>query len=245
MISYLPMGRMGNALFQSAATIALALRNDVEYSMPINTSSSLWSPVYLVHLRNENWVQGRADIKIVEKNFHYVPLPYKSEWDDKQVLLEGYFQTEKHFLDFKKEIIELFDFPWELNKDFVSVHLRRTDFIVLKEKHPEVTDEWYNEAMSKFTNKKFLFFSDEIEYCKRTWGYRSDCFFSEGQSIEQDLIDMSCCIHHVNSSSTYSWWGSYLGRNEDKIIITPKAWFTPNWDGADTKDLIPETWIKL
>lgn len=236
---------MGNGLFQAAATIALALRNGVDFSMPTHTSSDIWSPVYLPHLRNDKWQQGKIDIKIVEKHFHYSPLPYKKEWDDFQVLLEGYFQSELHFSDFKNEVIELFAFPWKLNGDFVSVHLRRTDFIVLKEKHPEVTDEWYNEAMNKFPNKKFLFFSDDIEYCKRTWGNKSDCFFSEGNTIEEDLVAMSCCRHHVNSSSTYSWWGSYLGRNEDKIIITPKAWFTHNWDGADTKDLIPESWIKL
>lgn len=245
MISYHPGGRLGNALFQAAATIALALRNDVEYAMPTNTSSDFWSPLCLSHLRNPKWEQGKVDIRIKEKQFHYAPLPYRHEWDNMQVLLEGYYQSEKHFLDFKKEVIELFNFPWKLNEGFVSVHLRRTDFIELKNKHPEVKDEWYNEAMALFTRSKFIFFSDEIEYCKKVWGGKSNCFFSEGKSIEQDLIDISCCENHINSASTFSWWGSYLNRNYDKIIITPKEWFTPNWDGLDTKDIIPSDWIKL
>lgn len=245
MIGYLPMGRMGNGLFQAAAAIALALRNDVEYAMPTTTSSAIWSPVYLNHLRNENWIEGRADIKIVEKHFHYAPLPYKKEWDGLQVLLQGYFQSEKFFLDFKKEVIDLFAFPWMLRKDFVSVHIRRTDFVTLKEKHPEVKDEWYDEAMSKFNGKKFLFFSDEIGYCKSTWGHRSDCFFSEGNTIEEDMIGMSGCEHNICSASTYAWWAMYLNRNPDKQVIFPKLWFTPNWNGDDTKDLLPEWVIKL
>lgn len=246
MISYIPMGRMGNALFQSAAMIALALRNGVEFSMPTKTSSDVWSPVYLQHLANPKWVNGKRDIVIQEPHFHYAPIEYRKEWNGLQVVLQGYWQSEKHWYDFKKEVIELFNFPWEKKEGFVSVHLRRTDFISLKEKHPEVKDEWYNEAMAMFPNKKFIFFSDEINYCKEKWGHRNDCYFSEGKSIEQDMIDMSCCVGgHINSASTYSWWGSYLDRNEDKKIITPKLWFTPNWDGADTKDIIPESWIKL
>lgn len=160
------------------------------------------------------------------------------------MVLNGYWQSEKHWVEFKKEIVELFAFPWKLNEGYVSVHLRRTDFITLKEKHPVVTDEWYNEAMALFQNKKFLFFSDEIDYCKKVWGHRSDCYFSN-VSIEQDMIDMSCCEGHICSASTYAFWGMYLNRNEDKKVIFPKLWFTPGWDGADTKDVLPEWVIKL
>lgn len=245
MISYLPMGRMGNALFQAAATIALALRNGTEFSMPTKTSSDFWSPLILQHLVNPKYESGRADIVLSEPHFHYAPIEYNKAWDNSHVILRGYYQSEKHFIDFKDEVIRLFNFPYNRNDGFVSVHIRRTDFIELANKHPKVSDEWYLEAMNIFTGKKFLFFSDDIQYCKKSFGHRSDCYFSEGNSIEQDLIDMANCEHNILSASTFAWWGGYLNRNEDKKIVLPKLWFTENWDNANTNDVVPETWIKI
>lgn len=245
MICYLPMGRHGNAHFQAAATIALALRNGVEFSMPNQTSSQVWSPLILQHLVNPKYQQDQANIVIEEKQFHYVPIEHKKEWDNQQVLLKGYYQSEKHFIDFKDEVLRLFNYPWTLNEGIVSVHLRRTDFLELSMKHPVVSDEWYFEAMALFPNKKFLIFSDDVPYCKQAFGHRNDCYFSEGSSIQEDLIAMSCCEHNILSASTFAWWGGYLNKNENKKIVLPRMWFTENWDGADVKDLIPESWIKL
>lgn len=245
MISYLPQGRYGNALFQAAACVALALRNGVQFSMPTQTSSHVWSPLILPHLINPNYKHGRVDIIISESQFHYVPLPYKKEWDDSHVQLRGYFQSEKYFIDCKDEVMDLFAFPYKSNDGFVSVHLRRTDFIELSNKHPTVTDEWYFEAMSMFPNKKFIIFSDDIPYCKKAFLHRNDCYFSEGRKPEQDIIEMANCESQISSASTFSWWASYLNKNENKKVILPKLWFTHNWDNADLKDLIPENWIRL
>lgn len=238
------MGRRGNGHFQAAATIALALRNGAEFSMPTVTSSDHWSPLILPHLVHPNYQYGQTNIIIEEKQFHYEPIEYKKEWNSQNVLLKGYYQSEKHFIDFKDEVIKLFNYPWQLNYGFVSVHIRRTDFIELAMKHPVVLDEWYIEAMAMFPNKKFIFYSDDIEYCKKTFGHRNDCYFAE-DSIDQDFIDMSCCENNILSASTFAWWAGYLNKNPNKKIVLPSRWFTENWDGADVKDLIPESWIKL
>src|SRR6516164_995016 len=245
MISYLLQGRYGNALFQAAATIALALRNDVEFSMPTFTSSNFWSPLILPHLVNPNYIEGRSDVIITETQYHYAPLPYYKEWNNYQVQLQGYFQSEYHFIDFKNEVIELFNFPYKFNEGFVSVHIRRTDFIELSHKHPSISDEWYFEAMGMFPNKKFIVFSDDIPYCKSAFEHRNDCYFSEGKTPEQDIIEMANCEHSISSASTFSWWASYLNKNPDKKVIIPNKWFCTGWDNADTKDVIPENWIKL
>jgi hypothetical protein len=36
----------------------------------------------------------------------------------------------------------------------------------------------------------------------------------------------------------------WLNRNPDKKIIIPKLWFTENYN-LDTRDLVPENWVKL
>jgi len=238
-------GRLGNVLFQAAHTIAIALKHGQEFSFPNRTDNKHWNPLYLQHLVNPNWVQGREDVLINENGMQYQSVEWKEEWKDKQVVLNGYWQSEKYFKDYRNEILYLFGYPYEKKEGIVSVHVRRGDYLQLRNKHPEVTKEWYENAMKQFEGYRFKFFSDEIAWCRKEFGNRTDCEFSTNTSEVQDLIDISCCEHNINSSSTFSWWGSWINKNENKIIITPKDWFTSGWMGMNTSDVIPETWVKL
>lgn len=238
-------GRMGNVLFQAAHTIAFALKNNEEFSMPNRTTDPFWNPLYLNHLVHPGYVQGREDVLINENGHQWQPVEYKEEWRGKQVVLNGYWQTEKYFKDYRREILYLFDFPYDKKENYVSIHVRRGDYLHLRMKHPEVKKEWYEEAMSMFPGYKFKMFSDDIAWCKREFGNHPDTYFSTNANEQDDLIEMSCCEHNVNSSSTFSWWSAWLNRNEYKKIVTPKDWFVPGWMGMNTDDIIPENWIKL
>jgi hypothetical protein len=99
--------------------------------------------------------------------------------------------------------------------------------------------------MNKFPGYHFIFFSDDIPWCIQTFGHRKDVTFSAGRKEMEDLQYMSTCEHHVCSASTFSWWGMWLNRNPNKRVIFPKLWFTPNWGGLDTKDIVPEWCEKL
>lgn len=44
---------------------------------------------------------------------------------------------------------------------------------------------------------------------------------SKGDSTLQDLALMTECKHMIVSFSTFSWWGAYLIKNPDKVIIRP------------------------
>lgn len=253
MISYLPMGRMGNALFQSAAMIALALRNGVEFAMPKITSSEVWSPVYLQHLVNPKWVVGKVNVVIEEKQFHYVPIEYKKEWDNQQVQLRGYFQDERHFIDFKDEIIKLFDFPYSMVEDTCSIHARYSDYLTIHGKHVLVDEPYLHKAMDYIMDKtgikKFKVHSDDISLFKERHGNLYDFEYSTNDNEIDDLISISNCHSQINSSSTFSWWGAYLNRNPEKVVITLKNWFQEGWRDhhgvVDTSKIIPSSWIKI
>jgi len=239
-------GRMGNVLFQCACAIGYALKHNIEFTVPNTTNSQYWNPLYLQHLISPKWEHGREDVVLNEvKEFVFNEIEFNESWRDKQIVLNGYWQNEKYFKDYRSEILYLFDFPYEKKEGIVSVHVRRGDYLILRDKHPYYDKEWYENAMKQFEGYKFKFFSDDIAWCRETFGSREDCEFSTNSNEIDDLVEASCCEHHVNSSSTFSWWIAWLNRNPNKIIYTPKEWFMPGFGGLDTSDIIPPEWIKL
>lgn len=245
MVKSLTYGRLGNFMFQISTGIGYALKHGLVFTIPNKTNNAFWNPIYLQHLVNPNWDETKGQIVINENGHQYQELPFQEEWIDKNIVLNGYWQSEKYFKEYRNELLKLFGFHWELKKGLVSVHVRRGDYLNLTHKHPPVTKEWYEQAMNIFPNYRFKFFSDDIQWCKETFSNREDCEFSNNTNELNDLIEMSYSEHFINSASTFSWWGAWLSRNEDKKIVLPKLWFVPNWDACETKDIVPDTWIKL
>lgn len=52
---------------------------------------------------------------------------------------------------------------------------------------------------------------------------------------------------YIIPHSVFSWWGAWLNRNPNKIVIAPETWFNPQYLEIEinTLDLIPDTWIKI
>lgn len=254
MVTFKNVGRMGNFLFQAATTMAYAWKHGLEFTVPSVTKDPKWNPLYLQHLVNPKWDPTRPIYTIKEQKFSYSELPYGGmRFSDKHnIVLDGYWQSEKYFKEYRKRIIEnmkLFDDvnPWDVEvvgQNVVSVHVRRTDYLTLTKKHPPVTKEWYEKAMGLFPSHRFLFFSDDIDWCMKTFGHRDDCDFSGGKTETRDLVLMTRCTHHICSASTFSWWGAWLNENPNKRVIIPKQWFMPGRP-EDTRDIVPPEWEKL
>jgi len=54
---------------------------------------------------------------------------------------------------------------------------------------------------------------------------------------------MSMCKHNIIANSSFSWWGAWLNPAPNKIVLAPQKWFKD--ETINTKDLIPEQWIKI
>jgi len=237
---------MGNYLFQVASTIGYAARHKLPFSVPDTTRDPKNNPIYLQHLVNPNWNNGRHEVLVEEHGHGYQEIPFDERWRGRNIILDGYWQSEKYFLEFRELILKLFGYPWAPMWNVVSIHVRRGDYVHLTQKHPPVTKEWYEGCMNQFPGCQFKFFSDEILWCHEQFGNRSDCLFSTNTTEEQDLIEMSCCEHHISSASTFSWWGAWLNQNSRKRILIPKRWFTDKEERRNnTSDIVPASWERI
>lgn len=158
----------------------------------------------------------------------------------------GYYQSEKYFAPYspviKKELLVNKE-PSDNNKrkieelnscNAVCVHIRRGDYISNQKNEALVVcdENYYRKGMryiaEQTKNPVFYIFSDnlkEIEWIKQNYHLDFDVQYIELNNPDyEELRLMYQCRHFVIANSTFSWWGSYLSANEDKIIVAPKIW---------------------
>jgi len=251
--SFTPAGRAGNFMFEAATSLAYALKHGLDYTIPLHTSNEKWSPIYLKHLQDRSYNPHLHKIELWENGHQYQDIPFKEEWRELNISVEGYRQSEKYFKDYRSEILYLFDVPYEkVNR--CSIHARYGDYLTVKDnkgqyKHVVVDEAYLSRAMNHIIDNTgvstFKVFSDDIELFKQRHGGMWDFEYSSNTNEWDDLVEISCHAHHINSSSTFSWWGSWLNRNPDKVIVTQEQWFNGNWMNLNVDDIVPENWIKL
>jgi hypothetical protein len=93
---------------------------------------------------------------------------------------------------------------------------------------------------------KYYVFTDDHDWCRKNFKLKYEMVFVDHNSERNNYADlylMSKCDHNIIANSTFSWWGAWLNENPEKIVFAPKNWF--NDKAYNTKDLIPDSWIKI
>ena len=129
----------------------------------------------------------------------------------------------------------------------VSVHVRRTDYLLVANNAPALNISYQRKAMDVVRQKVFtprwFIFSDDIEWCRKEFANLKDVVFVTGNDMEpwEDIRLMSECKHHIIANSSFSWWGAYLG-DEGGVTLYPKPWFK----GLDMPASgVPSEWIAV
>lgn len=202
---------------------------------------------------------GTSSNYFKEPHFHFYQ-PVLSLQDG--VYLEGYWQSEKYFAGIADVIREDLRPVVSLSNQYetfkrsikqcvsVSIHIRRGDYTTTSKANRYLKPcetIYYQTAMeyltSRISNPVFFVFSDDIEWAKANVKFGFPMLYVEGNSTPEDLLLMSHCQHHIIANSTFSWWGAWLNPSQDKIVIAPQKWFST--ERFDTKDLLPQSWIRL
>lgn len=205
------------------------------------------------------WYKSFLVLNIVEENeFSYKP--EKLSECTRNSYIDGYWQSEKYFIEIRSILLNEFSFPVLtkqnktilekiLNTNSVSVHVRRGDFLN-NLAHGSCSLEYYSYAIKKIRelveSPFFFFFSDDIHWVKQNMESNNNITFIDwnfGVESYNDMHLMSLCKHNIIANSSFSWWGAWLNQNPNKIVIAPKKWFNQrNWD---TSNLLPPNWLCL
>jgi len=199
---------------------------------------------------------------ISEKHFHFDPLILKLK---DPVYLDGYWQSEKYFIDFEDIIRSEFTITVRqdavnkknaeniMGSESVSIHVRRGDYVSSETTgryHGTCSVKYYHTAINMIAGKikepHFIVFSDEPDWAKKYLKPEYPVTYIDFNGKErayEDLRLMTQCKHHIIANSTFSWWGAWLCKNTNKTVIAPSKWFN---DGSiNTDDLIPDNWLKI
>lgn len=188
----------------------------------------------------------------------YYPFEYTFK---KCKFVRGYFQSEKYFAPvadlLRRELRvrdELLDhekclFIRELEEcNSVCVHIRRGDYVGSR-RYEVCTEDYYQRAMvyisEQTVNPVFYIFSNtnkDLEWVKENYCLPGKLRFVDvGENEFHDLCFMYHCKHHIISNSTFSWWGSYLAKQEGNITVCPRIWVHSD----EKQDVLREKWVLL
>lgn len=233
MVSAQLYGGIGNRMFQEAAAIGYAKEHNERF--------------FMNHL-NPHY----HTIQVSETGHNYNYIPAQKVYHE-NVLLNGYFQSEKYFKHAEAEVREYFSAPTKFEKEICSIHVRRGDYLLYPTKHPVVPVQYIYDAVDYIIGSTNVFsfrvFSDDRQWCMQNLT-RQDViieFMPRSVNARLDMHAMMKCEHNIIANSTFSWWGAWLNPNPNKIVISPSAanWFGPGNAHLDTSDIIPEKWIQI
>ena len=247
-------GRLGNQLFQYAFLRETARRLDTKFFCP------KWVGDDIFNLIDGN-ERASEPTGIMQ---HYDPYPkagfipealnIKNHTD-----IQGYFQSEKYYSD-KQLVRSWYEFRSEnitevdkrygdlFHDNCISLSLRiDSDYRNNRDYFPLYPLSYYIKALDVITPKEaVLVFSDRPDLARDFFGTQQSnkLIFVNDLTGPQQLYAMTQCRANVITNSTFAWWGAWLNKHPEKIVVAPRYWNRPGVTNT-IEDIICEDWVKV
>jgi hypothetical protein len=257
------LGRLGNQMFQYASLRGISSNRGFEFCIPpqkvfgindINVKRSESNIHNTFNLSSVN-IECPNQKQFFERHYHFDNDLFNNCSDN--IDLHGYFQSQKYFKHIENEIRKDFSFDQDTishcldfieqidsNREIISLHIRRGDYLRLQSHHPILPLEYYSEALKLFPDLPVIIFSDDCEWSLKQELFDHDRFLvSESNTTDFDMCLMSMCSHHIIANSSFSWWGAWLAKSQN--VIAPKDWFGESLIHNQTNDIYCDHWIIL
>jgi hypothetical protein len=232
----------------------IAIANENERNIFLKESETTWrNLISKITKRFTNHLYAKEKGSQYQSNYNQFPA---------NTYLDGFWQSELYFIKYEDEIRKAFTFNSSIqNKNSelaqkisqvnsVAMHVRRGDYIIntaANTFHGTCSKAYYDQALvylqAQIPMICLFIFSDDIEWCKSTFKYDVPMYFVDTNDGPSDLYLMSQCKHNIIANSSFSWWGAWLNRHINKIVIAPQKWFADTT--VHTQDIVPSKWIKI
>lgn len=177
----------------------------------------------------------------------------------------GYWQSETYFRNIKEKLKESLilaisehisddNLKWKekilQEQNAVAIHVRGGDYrnnINIDNLGSVCTKEYYCKAIEYIKNKKegckFFVFTNDADYVKEMLPESEDYVYinnSESDGLK-DIYLMSLCKSNIIANSSFSWWGAWLNKAVDKIVVAPSKWNAED----SNRDIYCDGWVRI
>jgi hypothetical protein len=255
-------GRLGNQLWQIAATLGIAQTRNENVSFPpwdyepyFNVPQALFND------------KGGTDVTTFVDHLDPRARPYLQDYRlirNVEHIVRQYFTPSPQ----AAEMLNAPTFDWyrSLPSPKTALHVRRGDNVTHPPGyHPLRSIEYYRRALKEIPDTaSVVVFSDDIPWCRANlWSVLDveHVRFYQGVARPREYVDrqkyldapvldwidlflMAEADHHIISNSTYAWWGAFL--SDDRAPIYPSNWFGWRLNSyTDASLMFPPSWRQI
>ena len=180
------------------------------------------------------------------------------------IFVEGYFQSEKYFQKYRKNLIKEFNIKPNLinNENYlindlkknesVSICIRQNRFsegrIIDKKKSSKFTldtIEYIKRSVlflrNKIDNPKFYIWADNFSDLHEYFDQNEFIFVQNiNNKFLNDFYLFKYSKHFIVGPTSFHWWGAWLNENTNKICLRPS-----NINPSNNIDFWPKSWISI
>lgn len=196
---------------------------------------------------------------ITEKAYNIFDPQVLGMLENKDYYLNGYWQNCYYFLGYEKLIQDKLSMDFLVNElseehkkimqqnNKIAVHLRRGDYV--GSRLDVCGSSYYQNAIKyikdRVADPSFIVFTDDKQYANEFFLNEDNVQIISGneQHCELDILLMSMCDHNIIANSTFSFWGAFLNKNENKIVVAPKYYIVDEIFKYETQFM--ESWVYI
>jgi len=225
-----------------------------------------------LRLKKKFYIEPKDTNKITQFNFDFLSKSYENDlfieghYESEKYFLDIKDEIKKEFQFKNCEILKNNNLFRDINNsNSVAICLRQKRFIEGKgklnssnmEKSDNFTLEqinYINKAVEllkgKLETPKFFLWSNDIENLptnKLNFNFIKINPIKINNNIDHRILSlflMSFCKHFIVTTSTFNWWGAWLSKNENKIIMRPSSIFFSKFK-TNNIDFWPDNWEKI
>ena len=197
---------------------------------------------------------------------------YLNQKFNSKIYVEGHFESEKYFLNYRSDLLNEFSFNKDikcidnylnaiLNSNSISFAIRRDRFTETSDDDKNVIKlrktfdfekaqfDYILNSISYFKeridNPKFFLFSDNFDQLEKMFSHINDLTFVKenlSNKVLEDFFLMSKCKHFAVAPTSFHWWAAWLNNGDDKICLRPSNEFL---NPSNNLDFWPKNWIAI